>query len=468
MSLQEKIYYRLPAVLQNAAVSFEGWKLKTLRYGRQADQVLAALLQSQRLDAAALEQRQREELLRLVRHCYAHVPYYTALFDRAGIAPDRIDSIAALKTIPMLEKEVLRSRPGDLVARNFARTDLVANYTSGTSGTPLTIFQDRRAVTLYWAFVERFRRWAGVRIGERRVTFGGRILTRGTRAPFWRYNLPGKQLLCSSYHLSPATLPAYVRRIRAFDPVFIDGYPSAISTLAKFVLEQGITGIRPRAVLTTAETLYPWQREVIEQAFGTTVFDQYGSTEMAGFICQCEKGTYHINSDFGIVEILDAAGREVGPGQAGELVLTGFVNDAMPLLRYRIGDRAVRAAAACACGRAFPSIASIEGRTDEVLVTRERGYIGRLDPAFKKLRGIREAQIVQKDIDTFVVNVVPGDGYDEAVETRLVAALKDRLGAAIRLNVKRVADLPVGKHGKFRAVISELTYEQRKSYGLHQ
>ena len=102
--------------------------------------------------------------------------------------------------------------------------------------------------------------------------------------------------------------------------------------------ENSIIGIFPKAIITSAETLFDYQRETIEEVFGCPIFDQYGCAEQVVFVSQCEKGNYHIHPEFGFVEFLRDDGNRAQVGEPARLICTGFTNHAMPLIRYDIGD----------------------------------------------------------------------------------------------------------------------------------
>src|SRR2546422_7938101 len=85
-------------------------------------------------------------------------------------------------------------------------------------------------------------------------------------------------------------------------------------------------------------------------SFGCRVHDSYGSAEMVALVTECDRGRLHVSPEVGVVEVL-RDGRPVGPGEAGELVCTGLLNEAMPLIRYRTGDVAVQGSGPCPCGR---------------------------------------------------------------------------------------------------------------------
>ncbi|NLO79434.1 MAG: phenylacetate--CoA ligase family protein [Xanthomonadaceae bacterium] len=456
--LAKAIYNASPVWLQDLLISAYGYKLYRLRYGGVFHQQLARLERIQAYSVAELAALQNEELQRLLTHAQRNVPWYRRRFAELGIQPQEID-LNSLQQLPILDKRELKAHSELFVAENLPARSLQTLNTSGTTGSPLVIKASRAALQTNYAFFERFLRQIGVGSRDRSITFAGRLLLppRQKGAPYWRRNLTMNTLLCSSYHIAPDTASAYLRRIARYQPLYIDAYPSAIYQLAQHVLTSGEDwGIRPKAIVTSSETLLEHQREAIEQAFQCRVYDQYGSAEMAACITQCERGSYHVNPDYGIVEIVKSDGTPARPGEAGDLICTGFVNEAMPMIRYRIGDMAVADDRTCSCGLAWPVIGSILGRLDDVIVTADGRRIGRLDPLFKGLRGIEEAQIVQVALDRIRVNLVPGNDYSSRVGEALTAALKRRVGADMQVELVLLDRIPRTAAGKFRAVVSQL------------
>ena len=148
--------------------------------------------------------------------------------------------------------------------------------------------------------------------------------------------------------------------------------------------------------------------------------------------------------------------------RTGSLVCTGLLNADMPLIRYAVGDRAVlpESESGCPCGRTLPTVLSIEGRDDDVLFTRYGRRIGRLDPAFKAALQLREAQVVQETLDRVRVRYVPAPGFSSESARTMVAQLQARLGS-IEITLEAVDHLPRTASGKFRAVVSQLSQEER-------
>lgn len=447
-----RAYYAMPVWVQNLMISVYGLRMHRLRYGRENDRILRELLASQWLPADALRELQLTRLNALLRHAAANVPFY-----RERGLPGQVSRLEGIAELPLMSKGDVRRAGRSLTPASLAGASLREVHTGGTTGTPLTVYCNRSTLQRNFAFFARLRAWAGVPPRPRVAVFGGRtfIPPDQARPPYWRSNLAAHALMMSSYFLSEHTVDAYLDRLRRFRPDMIDSYPSSIEVLARRMLKTGVRDIRPKAVITSSETLTAPVREVLQDAFGCRVFDSYGSGEMAAFISQCERGSYHVNPEFGLVEIL-RDGQPVGPGETGEIVATGFINPVMPLIRYATGDGAVEGAGPCPCGRAFPTVERIEGRLDDVLVTPEGRRIGRLDPIFKSVTSLQEARIVQDARDHVRLEVVPDAGFGPAEEATIVQELARRLGPSMRIDVSRVDSIPRAESGKLRMVVREV------------
>jgi len=235
--------------------------------------------------------------------------------------------------------------------------------------------------------------------------------------------------------------------------------------LADYYRQSGRPAPRLKAALTSAETLLDHQRRAIEETFATRVFDQYGQAEMQSFWYECEAGRIHAHSLAGVTEILRPDGTPAAPGEMGEVVLTGLVNYAMPLVRYRVGDTARFATESCTCGRGMPVIEEIGGRLDDFVFTRERGFLGRLDPVLKGVRNIVESQLEQESLDVLRVRFVPAARFTAEDLQMLENNLRARVGRSIHLEFECTDRIPRSPTGKFRFVISRLDRNVPKSCG---
>lgn len=440
-------------------VSIYGYKLYRERYTGNHKTYFTELLESQWLGKDALDKRTNDQFLDLLAYATERVPFYRELCLKGVFTLEKIKGIEDIGNIPLLNKESIRQNPRKFLAEGFREKDVVVINTSGTTGKTLKVFVDSDSRRYAYAFYSRLKKWAGVNCKKQNVTFAGRTILApdNNTPPFWRRNFKMNNYLFSSYHLSPSNLKHYVDKLQKIQPHFIDSYPSSIYTLAQYMQEENISGISPKAIITSSETLLDFQRKTIEEVFNCPIFDQYGCAEQVVFISQCEKGTYHIHPEFGYVEFLRNDGTPAEPGEQARIICTGFTNRAMPLIRYDIGDTGVLAKnQSCSCGRNFPVIEHIVGRTDDVLVTRDGRHVGRLDPVFKGLQSIKETQIVQEDLDNVTLKIVPGDNYLQSDADIIVYELKKRLGSQIKISVEIVSEIPRTSAGKFRAVISKI------------
>lgn len=448
-------YHQLPPALRHSIASLRGYYLRHWRYGPETDRLAAEATERESWPAGRWEAWRTERLARLLHRTATRVPYYRDLWQRRRREGDT-RSWEVLSHWPILTKEELRRDPAAFVADDCNRSRMFASQTSGTSGTPLRLWQRRESLRAYYALFEaRWRKAYGVSRHDRWAILGGQLVTPVAQRtpPFWVHNRGLHQLYLSAYHLAPDLIRPYVEAIREFSPKYIWGYSSSLYTLAQECLRQGLTGLRFEVVLANAEPLYAYQREVIEQAFRSPVRETYGMTEMVAAASECAHGRLHLWPEVGVLEI-----HEPDSKGAGDFLGTSLINEDMPLIRYRVGDRGSLddGVEACPCGRTLPLLGSIEGRADDVLVTPDGRRVGRLDPVFKADLRIREAQVVQEEIDAVTVLVVPDAAFGERDAHELEARLKERLGGGMRIAIRKVDAIPRGPNGKFRAVVCRI------------
>ncbi len=168
---------------------------------------------------------------------------------------------------------------------------------------------------------------------------------------------------------------------------------------------------------------------------------------------ECSHGRIHIIPAAGILEILREDGTPCASGEIGEVVATGLLNDAMPLIRYRLGDYAAWAEDhSCLCGNPQPVISKLEGRADDYLVTLDGRKIGRLSTALKRSPTIHSAQIVQDRQGHAYLLVRPSNGYRSADATAVRNDILERIGS-FDLEIVEVSEIPKTLQGKTALVI---------------
>jgi phenylacetate-CoA ligase len=328
--------------------------------------------------------------------------------------------------------------------------------TSGSSGTPLEIFRSIDSVIWEEAFQLQFWHWAGHRNGNTQAILRGDYVApiTQTRPPFWLWDRYGKQLFVSTRHLNDKTAGLMLDQIANAGAGQLRAYPSSSFELAK-AAEKLRHPLRLRAVVTGSEPVYPAQREQIERAFGCRVFDFYGMAERIAFAGQCEHGFYHMNPEYSWVEILDENDRPTD--DFGFVVGTTLHNHVMPLVRYRISDKARWVHGACPCGRHYPRIELSSGKVEDQLYDADGKPISAaiITFAVKYLTHIRKTQVAQVGPGQWNVRVVPGDGYTPGDTEILLKSIATQVSDRLQVTVDLVDDIPLQKSGKFKWIAQE-------------
>jgi phenylacetate-CoA ligase len=390
----------------------------------------------------------------IVQLAATRVPYYRERW--RDIEWRTVRSAADLHHLPLLDKQAIRQNEREFIAEGINPKALWMEKTSGTTGTALRIYWSMSMLSHFWAVMEvMVRHVAGVAQSMPRAMMGGRPIVRGQalKPPYWRFNRRWRQLYLSSYHVSARNAPHYAAALHKYRSEWMTGYGSAIAALAESALTAGIDPIGMRAVIVSGDTLLPGMRRSIEEFFRCKCFDHYGQSEGVAMAMECPSGRMHVIPELGIVEILRDDGSPCRPGETGEIVATGLMNDAMPLLRYRLGDYAAWADdQACPCGNRRPAILRVEGRVDDYLVTEDGRKVGRL-AAFRRSPSVHSAQIVQDRPGRAWLLVRPGNGYSSRDALAIREDILERVGK-FDIEVYEVPEIPKTPQGKNKLVVS--------------
>lgn len=455
-SFARSLYYSSPRMFRDVVASIYGLRERRERYGAEFYRALAFLEKAQWWDNDALAAFQQGEVQRFLESAVNHAPYYR---NREQYQDWR--DIAAL---PLLSKQEVRVHATELYSSVSLKRR--TGQTSGTTGTPLRFPVSLECFQREYAFRALHYSWGHVSLhGKEKIgIIAGHPVSspEQTHPPFWVHDHANNWLLMSSYHLTQRNLRLYVQQLERFQPVLLGGYPSSIYLLAAAYEKYGQVPIQLRAVFTGSETLYPYQRELIERAFGVKAFNWYGNSEMCANIVECERGEMHLKLEHSYVEVLDNKDRQCQPGETGRLVCTGFGNYAFPLIRYEVGDVVTLSPATRSlCGRGGILVSEVIGREEEYVFTPDGRIVGRLDHLFKEMENVVEAQLQQDVVDELIVRIVKAPGFTAADETRILTEARQRLGDAIRVRTEYIENIPRGRNGKYRFIISSI--DQREA-----
>jgi phenylacetate-coenzyme A ligase PaaK-like adenylate-forming protein len=240
---REGPYLRLPLILQNASCSFEGLRLRHFRFGDAFSRMLQDAEARNFWPVEKIRIFRDQRLKSFVRHCAESVPFYRRHFQALGVSVEDIRTLEDLRCLPILTKQEVQRIGSDPVSQSIPPREHVVAHTSGTTGSGLHFAATRRAVQEQWATWFRYRRWHGLPFNTWCGYFGGRSLvpSQQTSPPFWRYNYPGRQILFSGYHISPANMSACVAELQRRRPPWLHGYPSLRALMAGYLLEADLS-----------------------------------------------------------------------------------------------------------------------------------------------------------------------------------------------------------------------------------
>jgi phenylacetate-CoA ligase len=454
-----RVYSRLPTAGRSLAASLYGLYLRRWRYGPDTPQLVEEALERDRWSPERWRSWCEGRLGYVLHRAATRVPYYREQWAARRRRGDRA-SWECLENWPILDKQTLRTNPVAFVADDCDIRHMYPEHTSGTTGTPLRVWWGRRTVRAWFALFEaRARRWSGTSRRDHWAILGGQpvVPAQTSRPPFWVWNAALRQLYVSTGHISRRNALACVDALARYRVTHVLAYPSAAAVLAQGAARHRVQLPALKVVIANAEPVYPWQREIIEAGLECPVRETYGMAEIGAAASQCAQNTIHLWPEVGHLEVIeDTADVAVKAGTPGRFVCTGLLNADMPLVRYALGDRGVLGTGeACRCGRTLPALSSIEGRTNDALLTPDGRTVYWINPIFYGLPVV-EAQVIQESLDRVRIRFVPDAGFTEAHSQQAVERLRTRMGpVAVRLD--RVDAIPRASNGKFRAVICNIS-----------
>ena len=441
------IYDHSPIAFQNLMVSVQGKLFEKQRYTSYYYDELEKLRSCKH--PFELQKERMQEFYKLIKSDSEF--YHEKLVD----FQNKID-LNNLHKYPVLTKEQVRTNVEKMVTKSSE--DLIILGTGGSTGKSLKVYSSAYDMSRRIAYLDFFKEQHGVFKGMRRASIGGKkiIPPRQKRKIFWRYNKQLNQLLFSAYHADGSNLKYYVKQLNDFKPETIDGFPTIIHRIAKFILKNDITlTFSPIAIFPNAEALTDEMKEDIEKAFGCPVRNQYASSEGAPFITENIDGGLEINPMSGYFELQKIEGKIY------ELIVTGFYTTTTPLFRYKIGD-------SLELYEELPEnytqkdikIKRIIGRNNDFLRSIERGIVtnAHLSTSLKVLGDkVIDSQFVQNELETVEVKLVVDNKADKIkVKRDLEKELALTFGSKTNYDIDFVDSIELTQGGKKRFTINNL------------
>ncbi|MCL2088612.1 MAG: hypothetical protein FWH14_03925 [Oscillospiraceae bacterium] len=445
VSLLERIYDRSPIFMQNLMATIEGYRKNHSRYGKIYREHRAFLREFDGWDIAKKNQYQLDRMKDIISHAYRNSPFYGRLYRNIDI--ESIQTIEDLKRLPILDKETLRENIDSVIT--LPKNKALKHSTGGTTGKSMTVYSRRQDMMKFMAVLDNFKARVGFDHRRmKRATFNGKhIVPPGQKSKvFWRYNAACKQMIYSSFHLAEENMKYYIDSLNKYKPMAIDGFFMSMLDIANYMERHGLKPeFTPIAIFPTSETLTKDGRELLERVFGCRVYDQYGSSEGAPYVTECESQTLHIEMTTGIIEHYEEG--------SDEIVVTSFLTYGTPLIRYKIGDAMVFGDdTPCDCKMQSQTIKEIRGRGLEFLYASHgaKMSVANISNIFKVLPNaiIRSQTIQDRPNEITILIETDKNLYKDEYDKILANEFRHKFGDDMSVIIKQVDEIPREKSGK--------------------
>lgn len=452
---KKNIWEKLPYPLKKAAGIVTGFIPPQYLIGKRFRRQIEFLNEAQWWSAEQNREYQLSELRRILTIAYDKTAYYRRSFSEVGFDPRQLKSLEDIRILPTIDRGVITDHLDEMCTTPTGSSHVDYITTGGTSGKPLRFYIGAARSEIEYAYLLASWQRAGFKLGTPMAVFRGRIVSeerdglRHEYAPIFRNHY------YSNFHMNQESMQRYIEHIRSIGPCYLHVYPSSVANLARFIRSAGI--VPPKNILgiiAESENIYPDQRNAVEDLFGCRYFSSYGHTEKLVAAAECEKSAYyHVWPTYGYFELLDSQGQVVAtPGQRGEIVGTGFINDVVPFVRYRTGDYATYVGEHCSeCGRQHMVIADIRGHNvQENLVANDNSFItwsavNMHDDTFDR---VVQFQFYQDTPGKAVLKVVPAQGFGENDKSIILRNLGCKFDGRLDFTISVTDSISLSTRGK--------------------
>nr|WP_162490120.1 phenylacetate--CoA ligase [Moorella thermoacetica] len=398
---------------------------------------------------AELQELQLERLQATVRRAFFDVPFYRRAFQEIGLEPGDIKSLDDLQRLPFTTKQDLRDNyPYGMFAVPMSEIVRI-HSSSGTTGKPTVVGYTRHDIDVWSELMARALVCGGAtRHDIIQNAYGYGLFTGGLGIHYG-----SERLGASVIPISGGNTKRQVMIMKDYGSTVLTCTPSYALHIAEVMAEMGIKPeeIKLRCGIFGAEPWSESMRQEIEKRLGISAVDIYGLSEVigpgVGIECQ-EKNGLHIFADHFLIEIIDpVTGKQLPPGQRGELVITSLTKEALPVIRYRTRDITSLIPGPCPCGRTHPRVARFTGRTDDMLIIRGVNvFPSQVESVLLEMGGTEPHYLLivdrQGSLDTLEIKVEVSETLFsdkvrrlEDLEKRLRHELESTLGISVKVTL---------------------------------
>jgi phenylacetate-CoA ligase len=401
-------------------------------------------------DEENLKQHQSVLLKKVLEQATAKAPYYSNLKIEHEHNP-----VAWLKKFPILTKDTIRTQGQAL--RTLPLTErIIKNQTSGSTGLQTTVYVTKKEQSYYRAAQTLWWEWAGYQFGTPMLQTG--LATSRT------FEKRLKDLFFKTYYLFAFGIDA-VQAKKAFlwsknKNAFLGGYASSLYVFSE-IADKEAAKITFKSAVSWGDKLFDHYRKKVEKVFNCKIYETYGAAEGLMIAAQKDLKWMYIMTPCVYLEIVDEYGNEVPDGVMGHVVVTSLTAFAMPLIRYKLGDLAIKLPRELYPKNRslqLPLLQKVIGRDTDLVIT-PRGkklIVHSFTGIFEYFPQIKQFCVIQEDVEGVLIQYIPGDQFDLSILLEIQNRILSLLNEPFDLKFEQVSYIPVTKSGKPQLIISKL------------
>ena len=427
-----------------------------LKYGKIHTDFLSLLEKSQWWSKNKIEEYQWQKVKNILSHSYKNVPYYRNLFDEMAINLNNIQNFNDFKIIPFLTKDIIIKNFNKLLAKNVHNINKLLVSTGGSTGNPLKLYYQKGISRAFEnAFTIQGWKRLGYNIGDKLAVLRGDIVPNNSRNKNFYFDPIKNRIVLSSYRMTEDNMSDYIHIIRKFKPKFLHVYPSSLTNLAHYIIKHRIGKlISLKGIIANSQTLYDWQLELFKEAFNCNVHSWYGLNEFVALAGGCEYSSdFHFFPEYSYVEFRIDRDKKIESNNDDlyEIIGTNFCNYAMPLIRYKTMDFSTEARFSCLCGRHYPLVKKIIGRSQDFFINKTGNLItftGHNRPIRPITGKVATYQYLQNEPGRIVLKIELTQSVSNGEERRIRKTFH-KIWPSFDFEIKYVDHIKRTKNGKF-------------------
>ncbi len=421
------------------------------RYEKNYRDTLRYLTSNLEKDTSELLEEQRLGFLALVGHCARNIPFYRNYLNEHGLTIKDFNSVEDIVKLPIINKKIINNDPSQFLDERLDVKELMTFKTSGSTGEKFVFRGTDSMFKQEAAFVTRAYQAHGSNLYNEWSCWIRRYVPENSVASLYKKDFELRRLYMSAYHLNNKSVHQYVDIINKHKFKTISTYPSTAYSLACLLEEENLKMPFVKSIHLASEMLVDeWAVKIKSVLPNVKVKAHYGQMEKCSFFHQADSDYYLDNVEYGVTEFIESNGQL-------KVVGTGFLNRAMPFLRYDIGDT-VEPLEQTITGKGLPvRVKRFVGRSDDIIVTPEGNRLPGVNfyTMMYKIPWVKMFQIIQEEKDKVCVKIVPNAEMTGEMIEKTKTKLSERLGS-MKIYIEECSEIPrSGTTGKIRCILNQ-------------